>query len=265
MELINKILNEGMAWISVALGIVLSSKYIVRKSIKIYPKHKELLIVLNRYMKKSHILMGIVLIIIGMIHGIFSSVDLFSVNIGTICWIVSILLGMNWMLRKHLNRQSMWIKYHRILTILFLLTMIFHVIDVKKYDILEFKNETNLILHRDNKKIKSHGKSTTQMNKNDLKNNIENYNLKDGIYEGRANGFGPNLVLNVTVKDNKIKEIEIISHNERNESYYGLPMKEIPKSIIKHQTLEIDAISGATYTSNGIIEAVKDALNKAKK
>lgn len=41
-------------------------------------------------------------------------------------------------------------------------------------------------------------------------------------------------------------------------------MKEIPKSIIKHQTLDIDSISGATYTSNGIIDAVKDALNKAK-
>lgn len=265
MELINKILNEGMAWIAVILGIVLSFKYIVRESIKIYPKYKESLIVLNRYMKKTHILMGILLIIIGMIHGIFSSISLLSVNIGTICWIVSILLGMNWMLRKYLNKPSIWIKYHRILTILFLLTMIFHIIDVKKNEILEFKNEIVSILYRDNKKIKSDDESITQINKNELEDNIENYNLNDGIYEGRANGFGPNLVLNVTVKDNKIKEIEIISHNERNESYYGLPMKEIPKSIIKHQTLDVDAISGATYTSNGIMDAVKDALNKAKK
>lgn len=42
MELINKILNEGMTWIAVILGIVLSFKYIVRESIKIYPKYKNI-------------------------------------------------------------------------------------------------------------------------------------------------------------------------------------------------------------------------------
>ncbi|MCR8745156.1 FMN-binding protein [Romboutsia lituseburensis] len=259
MELINKFLNEGMAWIAVILGIVLSSKYIVRKSIKIYPKYKKLLSVVNKHMKKTHILMGVLLIVVGMIHGIFSSTGLSSINIGIVCWTVAILLGINWMLRKYFNKPSMWIKYHRILTILFLLTMIFHIVDVKKQDILEFKNEIFSILYRDNKKIKHDEESTTPIKIND------NYNLNDGTYQGKANGLGPNLVLNVTVKDNKIKDTEITSHNERNESYYGWPIKEISKSIIESQTLDIDAISGATYTSNGIVDAVKDALDKAKK
>lgn len=40
-------------------------------------------------------------------------------------------------------------------------------------------------------------------------------------------------------------------------------MEMIPNEIIQNQSLEVDAVSGATYTSNGIVNAVKDALKQA--
>lgn len=40
-------------------------------------------------------------------------------------------------------------------------------------------------------------------------------------------------------------------------------MDLIPKEIIQNQSVEVDAVSGATYTSNGIVNAVKDALQQA--
>lgn len=43
----------------------------------------------------------------------------------------------------------------------------------------------------------------------------------------------------------------------------GHILELIPNEIIQNQSLEVDAVSGATYTSNGIVNAVKDALQQA--
>ena len=49
------------------------------------------------------------------------------------------------------------------------------------------------------------------------------------------------------------------------EKFYKPAFDYIPKKIIDKQTYDIDAVSGSTYSSKGIIEAVEDALSKAKK
>jgi len=86
---------------------------------------------------------------------------------------------------------------------------------------------------------------------------------KDGVYTGSARGYGPNLTVEVTVMDGLIADIRIVSHNERGERYYLRPMQLISQAIIQSQATDVDAISGATRTSNGIMEAVAAALEQA--
>ncbi|GAA0092872.1 hypothetical protein UT300009_29010 [Paraclostridium bifermentans] len=56
-------------------------------------------------MANTHKLMGISLVITGLIHGIFSGESVISLNTGTICWVISIILGVSWMARKILRKR----------------------------------------------------------------------------------------------------------------------------------------------------------------
>ncbi|BCS80418.1 4Fe-4S binding protein [Anaerocellum diazotrophicum] len=86
---------------------------------------------------------------------------------------------------------------------------------------------------------------------------------KDGIYTGEGFGYRPGLVVQVIIKNDKITDIKIISHQET-PNFAQLPFEIIPKEIIESQSTNVDIISGATRTSYGIIMAVEDALSKAK-
>ncbi|MGL5643144.1 MAG: FMN-binding protein, partial [Paraclostridium sp.] len=65
------------------------------------------------------------------------------------------------------------------------------------------------------------------------------------------------------VQANKIENIKIISHNEDGIRHYGSAMERIPQAITDSQNTDVDVVSGATYTSKGIMNAVQDALSKA--
>lgn len=86
---------------------------------------------------------------------------------------------------------------------------------------------------------------------------------KDGTYTGEGFGYRPGLVVEVTIKDDRITKIEIVSNNET-PGFARLPFEIIPQEIIESQSTDVDVVSGATRTSYGIIMAVEDALNKAK-
>ena len=88
-------------------------------------------------------------------------------------------------------------------------------------------------------------------------------NYIDGIYEGIGVGYGRGLKVAVTVQKGLMSNIQILSHNERGPQYYEKALRLIPKAILQKQSVEVDAISGATMTSNGIKEAVRKALDKA--
>jgi NosR/NirI family nitrous oxide reductase transcriptional regulator len=85
----------------------------------------------------------------------------------------------------------------------------------------------------------------------------------DGVYEGQANGFRPGLKVAVTIKNDKIAAINIISEHE-SRGFKEEPMQTIPQAIIKSQSTKVDAISGATFTSRGIMNAVNNALDQAR-
>ncbi len=90
----------------------------------------------------------------------------------------------------------------------------------------------------------------------------EDGTYKDGTYEGTGIGFGGEMKLKVKIKGGKITKISVVS--KKDDEPFFTNAKALFDQIIKKQSTNVDTISGATYSSNGIIEAVRDALSKAK-
>ena len=83
--------------------------------------------------------------------------------------------------------------------------------------------------------------------------------IADGIYEGKGQGFGGEIKVKVEVADGKLKDIAVLMHKESD--YVSDPaLAQIPKAIIAQQSVKVDVVTGATYTSQGLIEAVTNAL-----
>jgi uncharacterized protein with FMN-binding domain len=90
----------------------------------------------------------------------------------------------------------------------------------------------------------------------------ESYKYKDGVYNGEAEGFGGLIKVEVTINSGKIEKIDVLSHDDEDEAYYNLAQSVID-DILDSQSTDVDVASGATFSSNGIINAVKNALEKA--
>ena len=85
----------------------------------------------------------------------------------------------------------------------------------------------------------------------------------DGRWEGRAKGFGGMITVLVTVENGTISEIEITSADDEDKSYLSMAEDIIPK-IIEAQSADVDTVSGATFSSTGIRDAVSEALKQAE-
>lgn len=84
---------------------------------------------------------------------------------------------------------------------------------------------------------------------------------KDGVYTGSAQGYGGITTVEVTISNGQIVDIKILSHHD--DSPYINNASSLIDAIINAQSTNVDAVSGATYSSSGIINAVRDALSKA--
>ena len=84
----------------------------------------------------------------------------------------------------------------------------------------------------------------------------------DGVYRGTSMGHNDMVAVDVTVKGDGIADVKIVNSLET-PAVSELPKRVIPELIVKHQTLKVDRISGATFSSYAILGAVKDALQKA--
>ncbi|MBR4016137.1 MAG: S-layer homology domain-containing protein [Anaerotignum sp.] len=84
---------------------------------------------------------------------------------------------------------------------------------------------------------------------------------QDGTYEGTGEGYKGKITLSVTITEGKISEITEIEHSET--ANFWNTAKEIFADIIRENSPDVDAVTGATRSSNGIKAAVKDALSKA--
>lgn len=86
---------------------------------------------------------------------------------------------------------------------------------------------------------------------------------KDGTYTGEAQGFGGTIQVQVTLASDEITDIQVTSAPGEDSAYLSQG-EGVISSILSAQSTDVDTISGATFSSTGIINAVVDALGKAE-
>ena len=272
-------INIVFAWIALVLTFFSVIIWVLRLAGK--KKKIPLLSAVNRWLRRRHKLIGILLIAAGAVHGLFSSDALFSLNLGTVTWIVSILLGINWLFYKKLKKT--WMTLHRLLTVAFVALLVIHILDVGGFildDMIagritasdavvqQTEQEPSVSASEDAHAATSSGDSETAQTASLAPETTASQTTGslvyiDGTYQGTGTGFRPGLVVEVVIQDGKIASVTVVDHNEHNQRYWGYPVVAIPEAIVAAQSTDVDSISGATMTSEGIKEAVGDALSQA--
>lgn len=86
---------------------------------------------------------------------------------------------------------------------------------------------------------------------------------KNGTYEGSGTGYGGTITVQVTMEDDTITAVSVVSAPGEDSAYLSQG-ENVISSILSKQSTDVDTISGATFSSTGILEAVNDALSKAE-
>ncbi len=86
----------------------------------------------------------------------------------------------------------------------------------------------------------------------------------DGEWEGEAQGFGGPVAVKVTVKQGMITDITLVSAEKEDQAYLSMAEDVIP-AMIEAQSADVDTVTGATFSSTGIRDAVAQALEKAER
>lgn len=85
----------------------------------------------------------------------------------------------------------------------------------------------------------------------------------EGKYTGIAQGYHSDIEVEVLTDKYRILQINVTKHKEM-PVISEVVFKEIPYKVIRENSTDVDMVSGATYTSEGLINALNDAINKAK-
>lgn len=83
-----------------------------------------------------------------------------------------------------------------------------------------------------------------------------------GTYEATADGYGGDVKVEVEFSESKITSVKVVEHEET-DGIGTEAVDQMPQAIVDAQSLGVDATSGATVTSDAILEAVADAVNQA--
>lgn len=87
-------------------------------------------------------------------------------------------------------------------------------------------------------------------------------NPTPGTYEGTGKGNNGDIKVKITLTKDRIDQVEILEEEET-EGIKETAIEEIPQKIVENQSITVDTVSGATWTSKGIMEAVENALKAA--
>lgn len=224
-----------LAWITLLLLILLAVKWIIRLLAIRFESFKKI----NRTFSKFHKPLGILILFTALLHGLTSSALIFSFNLGTLSFVLFILLALSYAFKRYYKPHFLML--HRILTLLSLFCVILHIIDVGGLNLF---NKIKQAINKDY--IEDTGK------------------LNDGSYEGSGTGLKGNITVQVEIQDGKIQSIILLESNET-KAYMDKAVQGLQDQIISQNSANVDVVAGATYASNGYIEAVRDALSKAKK
>ena len=258
-----------LAWLAVIFTVLSAVLYFTKRIGR--PR-------LRRAFSRIHITVGVLLIVTGILHGILAgnmagatlrdmmvAPLLFTWNWGTLCMIAAVLLAVSYMLRKLLRKR--WMTLHRVLTVALIALVVLHVSDVGIQLFDRFPTistaeaaAADTVLPAD----ETTGTDTTEdtaVLAEEANTLFSGAALIDGVYEGSATGYNGTITVSVTVLSGLVSDIEILSETDTT-SYFRCA-ETVADTIIEEQSLEVDAVSGATYSSAGIVNAVSDALASA--
>lgn len=297
------------AWISVFFSLLLAMKFIGRIS----GNRKA-----NRFLHNIHIPLGVVLIISALLHGVFAgncpgatvsdftpAPMLLTLNAGTLCFVLILLLALSYVFRKKLGGK--WMSMHRGLTIAMVTALVCHLmaVGITADDFLftspTFPEEPEAIISvaepapsevllpsdelESMPEIEESISEAPQSSFSDssqpelppedsiVKESVlpeeppaplvtfSGAVLADGVYTGSAQGYKDIIEVEVTVLDGAVTDLAILSHRDTPDFFdYALYVVD---SILGAQSLDVDAVSGATYSSAGIMTATYNALQDA--
>lgn len=249
-----------MAWIAVVCAVLTAGKYFAKKN-KAW----------NKLFHRIHIPLGIVLIAAGLIHGLFAGnlpgapwkdvmigSLLFTWNMGTVCFVLSVLLGVSYLLRKQWRKQ--WMPVHRLLTVLLAVALVIHVfqVGISLPGVLFPSGSKEPLVEETPPSGETAQPEETPHPGNAI---FSGAFLQDGTYQGSAQGYAGTVTVEVLVENGEVKEINVLE--QRDTPQFFQRAMEIIDTILDRQSLEVDGVSGATYSARGIQQAVYEALRGA--
>lgn len=270
------LLSMILAWLTVIFAVLAAFKYIARIS-----KNKKL----NRISHNCHIPFGVLMIVTGLLHGILAgnpssatladftpAAMLFTLNWGTACLVLGICLALTFLFRKKLRRA--WMPAHRILTVMMLCCIVFHILDmgIQLPSALTGSSASSQSVQSavtDTVSTDS-GTDTAAADTTDTGTDTSSTGsavtfsgatLADGTYEGSAQGYESTITVSVTVSGGQVTDISVEDENDAPQFFSRA--EAVLDDILGQQSLEVDTVSGATFSSAGLINAVYDALQGA--
>jgi len=286
-------LSMLLAWLAALCAVMAALKYIARIS-----KNPAL----NRFFHKCHIPFGVLLLVFGLAHGLLAGNPywatlsdfslapvLFTWNWGTACLVLAALLVLTYLLRRTLKRR--WMVLHRVLTVLLILVLALHLLNVGiqlpsrlfgssqstvAAQTQTASADTQTAVSADTQTSSAASTDTQTAASSDTQTAAASSDtqaasssavtfsgavLADGVYEGSANGFSGTTTVSVTVSGGQVTDITVVSESDSQQ--YFSRAESLLDEIVNGQTLEVDAVSGATFSSAGILNATADALQQA--
>lgn len=283
------LLSQILAWISTFLCIVAALRY---------PARVSRVGALNRGFHKIHIPASILLLATAALHGVFAgnppdtlmvgaefAAVLFTVNWGTGCFLCMVLLAASYLPHKKLKKA--WLTIHRVLAVLMVALLILHLVDVGIHLPNRWMAPSHALDPASSAPPESPTAAPTALPavtasprptptasatptstpvpsiESTAAPTVEptpEPGLADGVYTGTGQGRNGPITVNVTVSAGEITGIEIISQSET-PKYFSLA-ERIVDSILSAQSPQVDAVTGATLTSEGIKAAVANALEQ---
>lgn len=223
-----------MAWISLFLFVILILKYVV----KLLAIRFEAFRGINRFFSKTHKPLGILILFTALLHALTSSRFIFSFNLGTMAIACFILLMLSYIFKRFYPQRFLWV--HRGLTILSVMLVILHLVEVDGFHLIaKIQNQSNEFID-------------------------PIINLEDGVYEGKGNGLKGEIIVQVEIKNYKIIDITVIQSSET-EYYFSQAISALKPKVIEKNSPNVDIVVGATYASNGYLEAISNSLTKTNK
>nr|WP_294677374.1 FMN-binding protein [uncultured Blautia sp.] len=107
------------------------------------------------------------------------------------------------------------------------------------------------------------GDSVDTADNTDTDSSEEDGAFKDGTYTGEGSGYGGTIQVEVTLADQEITNISVVSAPGEDSAYLS-QAESVIDSVISAQSTDVDTVSGATFSSTGILNAIDDALGKAE-